>query len=79
MGTDKLNAVDVRSALKGCAVVRREMHGLDWRATCQGRTRLGEPIEMVVKMMDSEAAAGTSGAGTEARLLVVTVYKRTGG
>jgi hypothetical protein len=56
---DQLNAVDVRDALKACAVVRRELHGTDWRATCQGRT-LSEPIEVAVKVIDAltEEVAG---------------------
>ncbi len=79
MTVDQLNAVDVRQALKGCTVVRRELHGLDWRATCQGRTRLGELIEVVVKVIDPkiQVAAEIPEVMVQARLLVITVYRRT--
>ena len=78
MTNDQLNAVDVREALKACTVVRRELHGLDWRATCQGRTRLGEWIEVVVKVIDPiiREAAEIPEVRVQARLLVITVYRR---
>lgn len=80
MAVDQLNAVDVRHALKACAVVRRELHGAEWRATCQGRTRLGEPIEAAVKMIDAltEEVGGVGRIRVAAKLLVVTVYRGTG-
>jgi hypothetical protein len=82
---DRVSLVEQLSALRtrlgaemtGCTVVRREMHGLDWRATCQGRTRLGETIEVVVKVIDAEAIAPGLGAETESKVVVITVYKRT--
>jgi hypothetical protein len=64
MSRDHINAVDVRHALGGCSCVMYEQHGFsDWRATCRGRTRQGELIEVVVRIFEEEN-----------RLQVVTAY-----
>jgi hypothetical protein len=65
MTTDHIVAADVEFALKGCSVVRYELHGTDdWRPTCRGRTRQGETIEISIRVFEEEN-----------RIQAVTVYK----
>lgn|SRR5208337_606845 len=65
MMRDHITATDVRFALKGCSVVRYELHGMDdWRATCRGRTRQGDLIEVSTRIFEEEN-----------RLQAVTVFK----
>lgn len=55
MNKDHINSVDIKHALKGCSCVRYEQHGFgDWRATCQGRTRDGEIVEIAVRIFEEE-------------------------
>jgi hypothetical protein len=64
MTADQVNTLDVKTALKGCAVNRYELHGNDdWRATCRGRTRQGRLIEVSLRIFEEDK-----------RLQIVTVY-----
>jgi predicted deacylase len=80
MAKDQVNAAQVRRALKGCAVIRNESHGLSWRATCQSRTPEGGVIEVVVEIVDPVLAGdetlGTETIEEETKAVVVTVYSR---
>jgi hypothetical protein len=66
MIADHVTATDVEFALRGCWVVRRELHGTtnDWRTTCRGRTRQGNLIEISVRVFEEEN-----------KIQAVTVYK----
>jgi hypothetical protein len=63
MTADHVTATDVEFALRGCWVVRRELHGNDWRTTCRGRTRQGHLIEISVRVFEEDN-----------RIQAVTVY-----
>jgi hypothetical protein len=63
MTNDQVTATDVQFSLKGCAAVRYESHGGDWRITCRGRTRQGDLIEVSVRISEEDN-----------RIQVVTVY-----
>src|SRR5579864_8590758 len=52
MTDDQVSAVEVRNGLKGCSVVRHEAHGFSWRSCCRCKTRQGEPIEVVIEIID---------------------------
>jgi len=65
MTRDHVTARDVEFALKGCSVVRYELHGMnDWRATCRGRTRQGDLIEVSTRIFEEDN-----------KLQAVTVFK----
>jgi len=65
MTKDQVIAADAQFALKGSAVVRYEAHGTgEWRATCRGRTRQGESIEICVCVFEEDN-----------QIQVVTVYR----
>jgi hypothetical protein len=65
MAKDQVVATDAQAVLKGCAVVRYEAHGTgEWRATCRGRTRQGELVEMSVRILEEDN-----------KIQVVTVYR----
>jgi hypothetical protein len=71
MSNDQVNALDVRHALRGCSVIRAEMHGYDWRYTCLGLTRDEERIGIAVKICQNSR----KGAEKEVALYVITVYR----
>jgi NMD protein affecting ribosome stability and mRNA decay len=55
MSRDHINSVDIKYALRGCACVMCEQHGFsEWRATCRGRTRQGELVEIVTRIFKEE-------------------------
>ncbi len=55
MTADHVTAPDVEHALRGCSVVRYELHGMDdWRATCRGKTCQGDLIEVSVRVFEEE-------------------------